>query len=314
MNRKFKYFVSASLLLLLISLLFLGQQPDENLHLYFCDVGQGDAIYIRFPDNTDMLVDGGPGNGILDCLSKNMPFYDREINVVMLTHPQADHLNGLLPVLERYRVLYFVSSPVGNSTLGYQKLQDIISKKNIQVKNLYSKESIDFGDAKFTSLWPEKNWLVNHINCNGETNCALLTSKNGSVLGISTADPDLNDFSLMGILSYKSFDVLLAGDGDNRMQNEIIKQGEGLSRDNFLEVMKVPHHGSKTALSQEFLKQFTPKLAVVSVGKNNKYNHPSQETLEQLSQLGIDIKRTDRDSTIEVISNGLSWSVLKSKL
>lgn len=308
MNRKFKYFVSASLLLLLISLLFLGQQPDENLHLYFCDVGQGDAIYIRFPDNTDMLVDGGPGNGILDCLAKNMPFYDREINVVMLTHPQADHLNGLIPVLERYRVLYFVSSPVGNSTLGYQKLQDIISKKNIQVKNLYSKESIDFGGAKFTSFWPEKNWLVNRINCNGETNCALLASKNGSVLGISTTDPDLNNFSLMGILSYKSFDVLLAGDGDSRMQDEIIKLGEGLSQDNFLEVMKVPHHGSKTALSNEFLNKFKPQLAVISVGKNNRYNHPNEELLEKFSNLDIPIKRTDRDGTIEIISDGLNWS------
>lgn len=309
MNKKFKYFISTLVLLLLVSLLFLTQQPDGKLHLYFCDVGQGDAIYIRFPDSTDMLIDGGPGNKVLDCLSQNMPFYDREINVVMLTHPQADHLNGLIPVLERYRVLYFISSPLGNSTLGYQKLQDIILKKNIEVKNLYSNQSIDFGKVKFRSLWPEKNWLVNNINCSNN-NCSTLASKNDSVLGISTDNSDLNNFSEMGILSYGSFDVLLTGDGDKRIQDDILKiYNNQIDPDQIgvdIEVMKVPHHGSKTAITNEFLQRFKPQLAVISVGKNS-YGHPNSELINKLFSLGAQVMRTDQDGTIEIISDGLSW-------
>lgn len=305
MKSKTKYFLSTLVLLLLVSLLFLNKQPDENLHIYFCDVGQGDAIYIRFPDSTDMLIDGGPGNKVLDCLSKNMPFYDREINVVMLTHPEADHLNGLIPVLERYRVLYFVSSPVGNSTIGYQKLQDIISKKKIEVKNLYTDQSIDFGKVKFTSLWPEKNWLVSRINCTNNSSCSTLASKNSSVLGIATDISNLNDFSEMGILSYGTFDVVFTGDGDQRIQDDILKI---YNNQIDIEIMKVPHHGSKTAITSEFLNKFIPKLAIVSAGENNPYNHPNNELLEKFNKLNIPVKRTDTEGTIEVISDGLSWS------
>lgn len=308
MTTKFKYFFSTLILIVLVSLFFLNEQSDGKLHLFFCDVGQGDAAYIRFPDNTDMLIDGGPGNAVLDCLSDNMPFYDREINVVMLTHPQADHLNGLIPVLERYRVLYFVSSPVGNSTLGYQKLQDIIRQKKIEVKNLYADQSIDFGKVKFTSLWPEKNWLVGKINCGNNKNCSALALGNSSVLGIST-DNNLNNFSLMGVLSYGDFDVFFTGDGDSQVQDELLKFNSGFSGKNKLEVMKVPHHGAKTALTKNFLASFTPELAVISVGKNNRYGHPSPELLQMLSKYIKTIKRTDLDGTIEVVSDGLQWFV-----
>lgn len=308
MNKKFKIFFSTSLLILLTGLFFLISQPDDKLHIYFCNVGQGDGVYIRFPNGQDLLIDGGPGEKILDCLSKNMPFYDRQIDVVILTHPQADHLNGLIPVLERYRVLYFVSSPAANPSQGYQKLLALLKEKEVEIQNIYTGGLIEFGEVKFKSIWPQRDWVVEHLNCQQTGSCQTITKGEGSVLGISTDEDDLNKFSLMGILSYGSFDALFTGDADSQIQAEILKFSQGFSGSNPLEVMKVPHHGAKTALRKDFLESFKPQLAVISVGKN-AYGHPRQETLDLLNGLGLIIKRTDQEGTIEVISDGKTWQV-----
>lgn len=291
---KIKYILSTLLLTLLVAFFFLTNVSDNKLHVFFCDVGQGDAIYIRFPNNQDMLIDGGPGTKILQCLSDHMPFYDREIDLVMLTHPQADHLNGLIPVIERYRISYFATSPVGNSTEGYTKLTSLLAQKKVEVKNLYSGSEVRFGDAVFKTIWPEKAWVL-----------ANLTSNNGNVLGVTSKDPNLNDFSEMGILTYGNFDVLFTGDGDQRIQDDILKI---YNNQNDIEVMKIPHHGSKTGITEDFLKAFQPELAVISVGKNS-YGHPSQELLQTLSKYVKVIKRTDIEGTVEIVSDGNTWDI-----
>lgn len=307
MNKKFKIIFSTSILVLLVGFLFTLQTEDKRLHIYFCDVGQGDAIYIRFPNGQDMLIDGGPNNKILDCLSRHMPFYDRQINVVLLSHPQADHLSGLIPVIERYSVQYFVSSPAGNSSEGYQKLRAILQKKQVAVKNVFSGQKINFNEVSFKSIWPEREWVITHLNCGQSNSCQTIAAGSGSILGVQSTDPDLNDFSEMGILSYGSFDLLLAGDGDSRIQDEVLKSGEKVG-DGVLEVMKVPHHGSKTALNSKFLEIFKPKLAVISVGKNS-FGHPTSETINSLKALGAIVERTDQEGDIEIISDGKSWSI-----
>lgn len=302
---KYKYILSSVILLLLIGFLFLNSPSDNKLHIFFCDVGQGDGIYIRFPNNQDMLIDGGPGNKILDCLSDNMPFYDREIDLVMLTHPQADHLNGLVSVIERYSVSYFVSSPVGNTTDGYKKLTDLLHSKKIEIKNLYTGGEVKFGNVVFKSIWPEKTWVLANLKCDLDPKCQTIAN-NSNILGVTNKDPQLNDFSEMGILSYGNFDVLFTGDGDKRIQDDILKV---YNNDIDIEVMKVPHHGSKTGLTEDFLKAFKPELAIISVGKNNSYGHPSPELLQMLSKYS-QIKRTDTGGTIEVVSDGYSWKVV----
>lgn len=104
--------------------------PDNKLHLVVCDVGQGDAILVSYK-TTQMLVDGGPNSSVLKCLGDHMPFYDRRIEVVVLTHPQADHMNGLIDVLKRYTVLQFVKESVSNDTVGYRELMKLIAKMNV---------------------------------------------------------------------------------------------------------------------------------------------------------------------------------------
>lgn len=288
-----------------------GRVYDGKLHLVFCDVGQGDAILIR--ENTlEVLIDGGPDKNVLSCLSENMPFWDREIEVVVLTHPEADHLSGLIPVIERYRVGYFISSPVGNSSAGFAKLQDLIEEKGVPVKNLYSGGTVSFDGLKLISLWPEKSWLMAKLESSrtGLVDKARPFSEGKAVLGIETTT-NLNDFSLVFHLKYGRFDALLTGDADERVQDEIMETAQIEP----VEIFKVPHHGSKTGMIDEFLERASPDLAVISVGKN-RWGHPTEEILEKLrnfdppaGEAGIKILRTDQEGEIEIVTDGETWEV-----
>ncbi|MBI2029584.1 hypothetical protein HYT02_04165 [Candidatus Gottesmanbacteria bacterium] len=287
---KGKLVLGSLFILLLVSVIFWFNPNDQKLVMYFCDVGQGDSIYIRFPNGDDMLVDGGPGNKVLDCLAESMPFYDRHINVVVLTHPQKDHLGGLVPVIQRYSLDYYVSTPVGNNTDSYKQLKKLIEDKGITVKNLYAGSQIQFDTVLFKLFWPEKNWMATNV------------------LGASTTTSDLNDFSVMGILEYGNFQAVLTGDGDIRIQDNILNNHLIDNDIQDIEVLKVPHHGSKTAMTDQFLNKIKPKLAVIMVGKNS-YGHPSPEIIERLVKIGTQVKRTDIEGTIKIQSDGVNWTV-----
>lgn len=281
-----RYFIFGIMIGGILLFSFFLTLPDGLLHIVFCNVGQGDAAYIRTPNNQDMLIDGGPDNKVLSCLGKYMPFYDRTIDVVLLTHPQKDHLQGLISVVERYTVKHFVIGVVGNETEGYTKLVEAIQKKKVPIKNLYLGDTFSLGSVKFSVLWPERNWVAQQ-----------------AVLGLST-DTGLNSFSYFLHLSYGSFDALFTGDGDSKIQPEIMRQAN-LSD---IEVLKFPHHGSKTGILPEFLDKIHPELAVISVGKNS-YGHPSKEALELLKDRSLQVKRTDKDGNVEVESDGKNWKI-----
>lgn len=297
-----KHFLSGCLIGLVLLISFLFTLPDGRLHIYFCDVGQGDSVYIRAPDNHDMLIDGGPDEKVLSCLGKYMPFYDRTIDVVVLTHPQKDHLQGLISVVERYTVKYFVIGVEGNNTEGYTKLVEAIEKKKVPIKNLYLGDTFSLGSAKFSVLWPERDWVASHLN----KEQLAINNSSQAVLGLST-DTELNSFSYFLHLQYGSFDVLFTGDGDSTIQPEIMRQANLPD----IEVLKFPHHGSKTAILPEFLAVVKPELAVISVGRNS-YGHPSFDAMDLLKERSIEIKRTDRDGNIEVESDGNIWWTARS--
>ena len=300
---------------------FVTKLPDNKLHIVFCDVGQGDAIYIKTPENNDVLIDGGPGDAVLGCLGRHMPFYDRAIDVVVMTHPQADHMQGLLKVIDRYTVNHFVTSPVGNTTKGFAQLKNLIEAHHVPVKNPYTGMVMTVGGVDFTTLWPEKEWLVAHQSSQPRADRPLDEAisqqfsdsipdtkyqiQNTNILGAFTTTEDLNAFSVYLHLQYGEFDALFTGDGDMRIQDDIARSVELPD----VEVLKVPHHGSKTGMSEEFLDQVKPELAVISVGKKNSYGHPGANILEMLKQRGISIKRTDEVGDVEVVSDGKEWWV-----
>lgn len=284
---------------------FFWTLPDGKLHVVFCDVGQGDAAYVRFPDGRDMLVDGGPNNKVLDCLGRHMPFWDRRLNLVLLTHPQKDHMQGLITVLDRYSLDYVVRSDVANETEGYGQLMDVVKRRFVKQKFVTTGENISIGPTTLAVLWPSEDQIAvfkrSHLASQGET-------FQGSVLG-ARAPADLNDGSVVFSLRYGSFDALFPGDADTRVESG---WRNAKLADDTLEVLKFPHHGSKTGMSEDFLEKLAPRLAVISVGKNS-YGHPAEAVLETLAKQGVEVKRTDKDGDIEIISDGREWGAVSSK-
>ena len=292
------YFISGIATGLLILFSFLFSLPDGKLYIHICDVGQGDAIYIRFPDGRDMIIDGGPNDAIIGCLGKYMPFWDRQIDVVLLTHPQKDHMQGLLAVLKRYKVGHFLRSNVANSSQGYSDLQQIIRDKHVLVKYIAQGEHVKIGQVVISLLWPSAE-QISKSNTAGSASGGIDPRVLGEVAG------DLNDYSLVFWLRFGQFDALFTGDADTRVSNGYV--GSVLA-DRSVELLKVPHHGSRTGIDDAFVQWIRPKTAVISVGKN-MYGHPSQEAVHLLESVGSQIHRTDKEGDIEIVSDGKNWVV-----
>ena len=294
-----RHFFIGTLFGVVLLITYLFSLPDGKLHIVFCDVGQGDAAYIRAPDGSDMLIDGGPNDEVLTCLGRHMPFFDRTIDLVVLSHPQKDHMQGLISVLDRYNVTYFVTPPVGNESEGFRKLEQEIKKRGIAVRNLYQGDQFSLDKVLVRVLWPERNWAAEKTGENSS-----LVSAGSNVLGLSAGSEDLNSFSGYYHVTFGDFDALFTGDGDIKIQPEIMAAIQLPD----VELLKFPHHGSKTGIMEEFLDKVNPEAAVISVGKN-PWGHPTKEALGLLEKENVRVFRTDLTGDVEVVSDGNSWTV-----
>lgn len=287
-----KAFLTLSFSFFLLGGLFFYQNSqfnDRELHVVFCNVGQGDGIFIRTPKGQDILIDGGPDDKILSCLNNHMPFWDKDIELMVLTHPHADHFIGLIAVLKRYDVVSFASSLMVSEDDVYQELLKILKEKGIEKKVLKQEDKFKTGDGlTLITKWPiaEKSTMVK-----------------GAKSDASDAYFDQNKFSLVEYLTFGKTKILLTGDIDAPVENEIAGD---LGK---IDILKISHHGSKTGTNKEFLEALKPDLAVISVGKNNRYNLPYGKTLEVLKILGIKTLRTDQDGEIEIMSDGEGWGI-----
>jgi competence protein ComEC len=236
-------------------------------------------------------VDGGPDDSILNCLSKHLPFWDRTIELMVLTHPHTDHAAGLVEVLKRYTVLHFVTEEVLGSTATYKRLEDELVIKKLSAQYSFSGDRIDLTDkTSLLTLWPTREWL----------NDSQLQTANGAS---DSQNLDLNGFCLVQLFAYGNFTLLLTGDAGSLTEDKVATEvGK-------VDVLKVPHHGSKTGMSDYFLTQIVPSLAIISVGANNRYGHPAQSALDLLNSHNIKYFRTDQNGEIEIISDGKSFSV-----
>lgn len=303
MSKKWTLVLSGLVLvvsLIAISVLVL---PDDKLHLIFCDVGQGDAI-LAVSGTNQILVDGGPDNSVLSCLSKYIPFWDRKIEVVVLTHPQSDHMTGLVEVLRRYEVEVFASTSLDSGSPTFKVLKDLVGSSGVRVVTLATGLKLVSGLMLLDVVFPNREFLA------GE-----LLEKEGpqrpaaGALGAFTSNKDPNEFSVVSNLSFGKFDLLLTGDTIPAVSDEILSTGKIRE----VEVLKVPHHGSKNGLTIGLLEATSPNVAVISVGKNNRYGHPHQEVLQMLLDKGVKILRTDQEGNIEIITDGESWWIETSK-
>lgn len=287
-NKVVAIFIS---LIILLGGIFVFQETrfnDGKLHVVFCDVGQGDAVYIKTPGGQDILIDGGPDEKVLNCLSKNMPFWDRKIELVVSTHPDADHITGLISVLDRYSLIHYVSDKTKNRGVLVKKLQDKLADKKITANSLKSGDRIVFTDkTRIEILSPTEEMLK--INA--------IASEN------STDYPTENDLSLVTLISYGKFKLLLTADVNFSVLSKVTETvGD-------VDVLKLPHHGSKTGIDKKILSDIIPELAIISVGKNNRYGHPAKEIVDLLTDSNIKVLRTDQIGDIQLISDGNSFAL-----
>jgi competence protein ComEC len=260
--------------------------PNNNLKIIACDVGQGDALII-IQGQKQVLVDGGPNNKIIECLGRYMPFWDRHLDVVVMTHPEQDHMGGLLEVFTTYRVDFFLADLVDNpSNEGYQALKKEVGSLGTKVINPDSSTTLRLGEVVLD--------VVNPVH-----------QENKQVLGAFTTTENLNNFSIVFNLHYGNFDALFTGDILPDITDEIIATNEITD----IEYLKVPHHGSKNGLTKELLERSSPEVAVISVGRKNRYHHPSPDVVEMLKD--IKVLRTDQGGDVVVETDGTSWWVVK---
>jgi len=276
MERKNIKFYILGFLFIVASLVLTAVFSTERggvLTVNFFDVGQGDAIFIEFWDS-QILIDGGPDKKILEKLSKEMPFWDRTIDAVILTHPDPDHLNGILEVLKRYKVNKFFYS---GEVLDYLKNNgiNIVEDNKAEKIKAQAGQQIIFGkEGKIDILYPFFDFL-----------------QKGS---------DFNKSSVVCRLVFGKTSFLLTGDAPKSIEHELLAKQSMIKSD----VLKIAHHGSNTSMDEYFFKEVFPKTAVISVGKDNKFGHPHGEVLNLLSKNAVKILRTDEAGDIKIISDG----------
>jgi competence protein ComEC len=275
---------------------------DGKLHVIFCNVGQGDAIFIRTPKGKKILVDGGPDQSVISCLSSHLPFWERTLNIIFLTHPHDDHMTGIYYVIDRYTALAFDTVDLSNTTSGYRMFINKLKQAYIPLNKIFAGDTFRTSDnVNLEVESPTRNYL-HQISPQG------------------TIGESKEQGSLILHIAYGSFDVLLTGDsqaegleqavnGTEETEETPLRQGYAGQ----VEVLQVPHHGSKTGLNKEIVDRLNPALAVISVGKNN-YGHPSKETLQLLINENIKVLRTDKSGDIEIVSDGKKWFVQKQYL
>ena len=253
----------------------------QLLEVNFFDVGQGEAIFIETPSRHQILIDGGPSSLILEKLAESLPFWDRTIDLIILTHPEHDHLAGLIEVLKRYKVENILWTGIVRDTSEYDEWVKLIKNEGAKIKIAQASQRINLSTYEVNRhidiLYPFENLEGQEFE-------------------------NSNNTSIVAKLIFGENSFLFTGDAYQSVEKKLVSRGWGLNSD----VLKVGHHGSKTSTSEEFIKQVSPEIAVISVGKDNPYQHPHQETLDTLEKYGIKILRTDKEGDIKIISNGES--------
>ena len=232
--------------------------PDGRLHVTFADVGQGDAAFIVTPGGAQIMMDGGadPDEAVRVASSK-MPFWDRTIDLVILTHPHHDHVAGLTEVLRRYRVLHVLERRLEYDGAAYRDWREAVAAEGATVTQAAAGQTISFSDGTVLEVVNPPERLV------------------GAALA------DVNNSSVAVRLAYGSVSFMLTGDMYVDAEARLLSSGLRVDSD----VLKVAHHGSRTSSSEEFLSRVSPVAAVVSVGEGNRYGHPNPDVMLALQSL-----------------------------
>ncbi len=261
----------------------LGLGDQSTLRVDFFDVGQGDGILIQLPNQDQIVIDGGPDNTMVKKIGQAVPFYDRTIELMILTHPHADHITGLIETLRRYQVKKIMMTGVVHTTTEYQTWLDEIKKQEIPIEIIDGNRDLELSDnVVLKILFPDHPLIDEQFE-------------------------NLNNSSIVGKLVYAKTSLLLTGDYEN--EEELVARGVDVRAD----VLKVGHHGSANANDRDFINAVRPQYAVISVGVDNKFDHPNYRALFNLEQVKAQVLRTDLQGDIRFISDGNSWRYQTSR-
>lgn len=259
---------------LLIWYAVAAEDRGAKLTVAFLDVGQGDAIFIESPTGTQILIDGGPDRSVLRELGKVMPFYDRTIDMLVVTNPDKDHFAGFLDVLRSYKVAAVMEPGTVGASAEYKVFEELIEEEPAPRLLARRGQNIDLGGgAVLEILFPDRD-----------------------IEGVDT-----NDGSIVAKLIYGNTSFLLTGDTTSAVE-EYLARLDGKRLD--VDVLKAGHHGSRTSTSDALVGLASPAYAVISAGKENRYGHPHAEVLERLKQFEVETLGTYERGTIIMESNG----------
>jgi competence protein ComEC len=268
---RFKYLKLFLIIAIYLNLKILFNE-DKKFHIYFLDVGQGDSILIKTPNHRYILIDTGKDEKIIEKLDDIIPFWNRLIDIIIITHDDEDHIGGIDYIVDKYNVNYILSNKEYKSIKKAAKIQEEIDSNSINYYLINNNVNIKTDELILDVLWPELN-----SNYEGENSD--------------------NENSIVIMAKYRDKSFLLTADINKEQEENIIKQD---SYDG-AEILKISHHGSKNATSDVLLDNVSFKYAVISCGVNNMYNLPSEEVLDRLTKQNIETLRTDIYGNIEFI-------------
>lgn len=243
-------------------------QPD--MLVSFFDVGQGDAELIQTRDGTKILIDGGPDSKILSLLAEKIPYYDRNIDIVIATHPHKDHITGLIDVMKRFHVGVFIDSGVFYNTTEIHELEGAVAQNGARHILADQPMKIIF----------YKNAALNIL--------APLTSF------ASSTPKNIHDAMIVSELNFENKKILFMGDTEKKLEQQLLSH----CAFGYVDILKVGHHGSKTSTTAQLLAVINPHDAIISVGKNN-FGHPNQGVMNRLLAIGTNIFRTDVNGSVD---------------
>jgi competence protein ComEC len=280
-----KIWLTAAIFLIVILALWISQpflMPQDKI--VFLDIGQGDSILIQ-SGMEQVLIDGGSGAQVLPKLAEEMPWFDRKIDVIISTHPDKDHMGGLLEVVRRYNVGLLLLPPVPTSTqiqtVWLKELQSQVQAGKLQYRFAWRGDELNVGSHLKLRVVSPTQAIIDSLA--GQTN-------DGSI--VARADMD-------------GLSVMLTGDLEMPVEKQLIANDPNHLLD--VDVLKVGHHGSKYSTGSDWLAALSPGLAAISVGAKNSYGHPTAETLGRLADAHVRTLRTDLLGSIRLLDEHGKW-------
>lgn len=282
------------------------QTNSDHSYVVFCDVGQGDAILV-IDGSTQILIDSGRNEQILDCLERYLPIWDREIELAIVSHADSDHIGGFETVLNRYFIKELIVSEYGSTTNVFKRFRQAV------LREIESGMKLTVPTTNLNQIVGQKWSVYNFVSrVEGVDENPFITEITETLLwdriteqnqAIKKQGFNLNALSIVTFLQLGEVKFLLTGDLDVAREQALIERG--LITD--VDVLKVGHHGSKTSTSDQFLTASSPEIAVISVGYNNSYGLPSPQVVDRISQFGAKILRTDELGDVVIVTDGQDY-------